>query len=356
MKRFPTEITEGVCTDSKQACDGFGDGVAATSSDEVEAEKEGENENGDEDEDGRPIPSKTTMQGFMLGTGIVLQAAPLVNNTSTTNRPKSPITQRFTVTIAMQTSILESIKFPSDAHVRLICSIPQRDPLWFSARKHHITGSVAGTAIGVNPYPNGKPNDLLRQLLWPSFQGNKFTRYGTEQEPYAQQAYIDIMRAKHGPTFQLGLPGLILSRKSPETAFLAYSADGIACFPDGTKRLIEIKCPFRKVPYPSVPRMYFAQMQLGMFILDLPSCDFCVYCGPDRHYQITNIPRDDDFLENVLIPGLMTFYYCRYLPLAAAQERGWIKKDSIHFQKGVRSERLAVPKYQFPQRDGDEIF
>jgi len=243
------------------------------------------------------------------------------------------------VTLDMQRAVVESLGPITDDDVRRICAYPQRTPEWFDARKHRITGSVCGAAIGNSPYQ--KPRDLVFQLMWSTFKGNKFTDYGTKNEPLAQQAYINIMRKKHGPGFNLGLPGLIVSRVSP---YLAYSADGVAIFTDGNRRLIEIKCPYKRQRYNGIPPMYFCQMQLGMHILRMESCDFIEYCGSEEATFITPVPRDPEFIRRRLLPGLRHFFFEMYLPMAVAKSMGWLGFESAFMPYGTTVERyLPLP-------------
>ena len=61
-------------------------------------------------------------------------------------------------------------------------NIEQRTPEWFKQRKGKITGSVAGAALGLNPYMT--PMQLIRRMvreyhgLESEFTGNIATEYG----------------------------------------------------------------------------------------------------------------------------------------------------------------------------------
>jgi hypothetical protein len=144
------------------------------------------------------------------------------------------------------------------------------------------------------------------------------------------------------PNAQLAIPGLIVSQTEP---MLAYSADGIVVFSDGTRKLIEIKCPFRRKPYPTVPKMYDCQMQLGMHILDLPACYFVVYCGTgvpgrDDETHIQEIPRNRRFTEDVMLPAMRKFFFRRYLPMYACLKLGMLRHNQCHIPHGVRVDYL----------------
>ena len=67
----------------------------------------------------------------------------------------------------------EEINVPEDYknlvdHVDFIANLPQpeqRTQEWFDMRKNMITASSAAQAIGENPYPKQKPDDLILDKL-----------------------------------------------------------------------------------------------------------------------------------------------------------------------------------------------
>ena len=75
-------------------------------------------------------------------------------------------------------------------HVDFIANIPQpeqRTPEWFEMRKSMITASCAAQAIGENPYPNQKPENLIldKLNLGEPFIDNKFVHHGKKYEEIA---------------------------------------------------------------------------------------------------------------------------------------------------------------------------
>jgi putative phage-type endonuclease len=118
-----------------------------------------------------------------------------------------------------------------------------------------------GAVLGECAYE--KPIDvLLRKLgVAPAFSGNAFTAWGQRYEPIAQRLYT----ARTGLEVQEF--GLIPHATIP---FLGASPDGIT--PNG--RMLEIKCPSKRVIDGNVPQHYYLQMQLQMEVCDLDVCDF----------------------------------------------------------------------------------
>jgi putative phage-type endonuclease len=243
------------------------------------------------------------------------------------------------ITREMQMRIVDAMHIDGPDHVRRICSYAQRTPEWFAARVHRLTGSKAGSAAKMNPYET--QDQLLQELLWPTFFGNAACENGIRMEPYAARSLLRIERLKD-PEAQLAIPGLIVSEKEP---IFAYSADGVVLYADGSRKLIEIKTPVRRKPYPSVPPMYMCQMQLGMKNLGLSSCLFVVYCGRggegiDRDTHVTEIPRNEAFIEQFLLPQMRWFFFRRYLPLRVCYELGMLRKNQVYIPHGVKVEYL----------------
>ena len=248
------------------------------------------------------------------------------------------------ITRQMQRKILADMHIAGPDDVRRICNFAQRSPEWMAARMHRMTGSKCGSAAAMNPYES--PDKLLCELLWPTFFGNKACENGTKMEPFAAASVLRIMRLTDTGA-QLAIPGLIVSQTEP---IFAYSADGVLLFSDGTRKLIEIKTPVRRKPYPCVPPMYMCQMQLGMHLLDLPSCLFVVYCGRgqtgvDTDTHITEIPRDEPFIQGTLLPRLRAFFFRRYLPLRVCFDLGMLRQNQCHVPHGVTVEYLESSVY-----------
>jgi putative phage-type endonuclease len=156
---------------------------------------------------------------------------------------------------------------------------------WLEQRVGKITGSRAGSILNVNPY--SKPKDVLREMVREhfhaerEFQGNEATDWGDKHESIA----IDAYEAKTGN--MVTEHGYI---QHPDIDFIGYSPDGSI-----KNGIIEVKAPFsQKIP-DEIPAHYYAQVQLGMQVMDKPICDF-VYWTP-AGLQVTPVERDDEWWE-----------------------------------------------------------
>jgi hypothetical protein len=185
---------------------------------------------------------------------------------------------------------------------------------WFQERRCRITASRAHQlynydgeflVIRANEYFNQKP-----------FAGNATTAYGLEMEPRAQKWYASQLPDDE----KLHTFGLVVS---PNMPWLAVSPDGVV-FKNGVpERFLEIKSPvagqYRNILECSIPYLtddkkdlnhkhgYYCQIQMGMYILNLSSCDFLVY-SPFAESLLLRIERNDRFINSVLCT-LYSFYF-----------------------------------------------
>jgi putative phage-type endonuclease len=172
-------------------------------------------------------------------------------------------------------------------HVEFIANIPQpeqRTKEWFDMRKNMITASCAAQAIGENPYPNQRPDDLVLEKLGlgPPFPDNKFVHHGKKYEEIATKIYENIYDVK------VEEYGLVPHIAKPVVPFVGASPDGIGSrftlsnkFSPMIGRMLEIKCPFsRKITTKGeidgeiCPHYYHCQVQQQLECCDLEYCDF----------------------------------------------------------------------------------
>lgn len=162
-----------------------------------------------------------------------------------------------------------------------------------------ITGSRVGSVLGVNPYKSRQ--ELLQEMaleingVSSDFKGNEATRHGELHEPIAVKAYQE--ETGHSVEER----GIILHA---DYEFLAYSPDGLVTTTCGSSRLLEIKCPFRNYIPGKIPAYYRAQVQLGMEVMGLESCDF--YYWTNSQTRLTTGTRSTSWFASVL-PELQSF-------------------------------------------------
>ncbi len=178
-------------------------------------------------------------------------------------------------------------------------SVQQRTPEWFELRVGRITGSRIGSVLGVNPYKSRA--ELLQEMalelngVSSDFKGNKATRHGELHEPVALQAY------QNETGHAVAEKGIIMH---PEYDFLAYSPDGLVTTTSGAARLLEIKCPYSNRIPARIPAYYRAQVQLGMEVMGLQSCDF--YYWTRGITRLTTGERSQSWFDSV-VPELLAF-------------------------------------------------
>lgn len=167
---------------------------------------------------------------------------------------------------------------------------PQRTPPWYKKRNDHVTASLMATVCGANNYEN-RASALRRKLgVEKPFTGNEATEHGNKYEMEAILKYEALSGEK---CLEFGL----LESINPGEEYLAGSPDGITA----SGRLIEVKCPWRRVPTSVVPEMYIYQVQFLMHTLHLADCDFIQYV-PEGFWSsetliVTRVVRDDYFWQ-----------------------------------------------------------
>jgi len=182
----------------------------------------------------------------------------------------------------------------------------QRTKEWFEQRRGKITGSVSGSALGMNKYLS--PAKLLRRMVREfhgadnEFSGNISTEYGALHEPMAMLAYSqETGNAIHEI-------GFIVAQ---EHEWLGASPDGLVFDVNGPV-VLEIKCPFgmRNDENPVFKTAqeqphYYAQMQIEMFCAQASLCHF--YQWSEKGSKLEVVPANQHWLrEN--IPKLKDFY------------------------------------------------
>lgn len=173
--------------------------------------------------------------------------------------------------------------------------IVQGTPEWFAARAGKVTASrvadvIAKTKSGYSTSRQNYAADLLCERLTgicpPSFT-NDAMRWGTDQEPFARQAY----EAKYGvEVYEVGFID------HPEIAMSGASPDGYV----GEVGLIEIKCPMTATHLDTllsgaVPGKYMTQIQWQLACTGREWCDFASFdprLPETMQLSVTRIPRD----------------------------------------------------------------
>jgi len=249
---------------------------------------------------------------------------------------------------------------------------PQRSQQWLHARKHCVSASVFGAAVGNNSYQT--PKDLIQEKLWNTFQGNSFTQYGSYHESDAaatflicvqqgQPLHVTVQQLYKNHFNILSSQDIFIDFKLHETGlFKSHHEPWIAVSPDGLLEvrgaygnmviLVEYKCPARARhselhPYSkhlhNVPNYYMDQMQgiLGLFDkcrdliqyeiehVEPPRSAFFVVWQPSQ-VHITLVPYEKYYFTDILFPALKKWFFTQYLPFAFLKETDMLLPNSLY--------------------------
>jgi putative phage-type endonuclease len=212
----------------------------------------------------------------------------------------------------MVDALMQSLQVEDAEQRQRIEQTPQGSQDWLDARKFRLTASNFGAAAGRNRFRS--PKQLVQDMLYGEFKGNDATRWGSEKESVALGDYVDRKRSEFAAD---GLP--------KETFFVTQSglhvcaeAGWLAASPDGhvndgpEKGLLEIKCPYSRRIYPSIPDYYVDQVQGLCAILGYQWADFVVWT-PEQ-MQVQRVDFDKRYWQDELRPALVTFYRDLFLP------------------------------------------
>lgn len=185
--------------------------------------------------------------------------------------------------------------------------------LWRDARKIRITAS---SAVKVPIKETTNATSFIREHLHPKFVGNKYTKYGLEQEPIA----INFLKTI----------GLDVQNKG---MFISADENWLSASPDGIincDTLLEIKSPFptnwsnldefiANGKYDVIKnidntyelkvkgsRGFYMQIQLTLYCSELKKCKLLIWKSADDNI-IVNVEYNQTYVEEV-IQRLKTFY------------------------------------------------
>jgi len=187
---------------------------------------------------------------------------------------------------------------------------------WHKIRQYRITGSRCYSLFTY--YTTSIKTDVqwglkASKYFWPKSFSNKFVRHGIKYESIAIELYASDTKQKIVPC------GFVTSYNYP---WLGYSPDGIIVNKVNEPiKLVEVKCPypsctddsqniFEKINYISKnadgsftlhkKHAYYAQVQLGLVLLNLNSCDFIIYNSIEHNYVVINVKFDDQYCKTLL--------------------------------------------------------
>ena len=187
--------------------------------------------------------------------------------------------------------------------IKKLLEIPQyeqRSDEWFKQRENKLTSSDAGSALGINPHQ--KPHEIIFKKCGydpKPFVGNIATRHGQKYEDEAIDKYCALTNQTN---YNFGLIAHEDVYHTKDYYWLAGSPDGISLDNNNINEpiLLEVKCPYkRKIIFGEIPKYYYPQVQLNLFICDLNIADFIEYVPP-KTMNIVRVYRNEQWLDKNL--------------------------------------------------------
>jgi hypothetical protein len=184
---------------------------------------------------------------------------------------------------------------------------------WHASKKYKISGS---TCYSFYTYGTKCKNwkEKALTLVFKKKLNHPNLQHGILNEPKALKKYI-----KDTNYLVLNF-GLITHLLHP---WLVFSPDGVVFIHGVPYKLIEIKCPVKGKQMPICEELlssckflvkqhksqdwelkrkhsYYAQVQLGMAIMNLDTCDFILYAPFDDSIKIIPVKRNNIFISELL--------------------------------------------------------
>lgn len=222
-------------------------------------------------------------------------------------------------------------------------TIGQDNDTWDGARFGRITGSISYELF---TYYNNKNPDWDKKLtgIFDGHYKSDAMIAGNVYEPYALDKYI-LEENKMQSGIESMKVGIVIN---PLLPWLGFSADGVICKNNVVNKLWETKTPVagKNVHASSICKRltymdkegklkhkcnHYGQVQLGMVLLNLPACDFTVYCtGPldskkkpvpkFESIYVDCIVRNNSFCDRYLA-RLCHVYFEKILPWLTAKSQ-----------------------------------
>lgn len=243
-------------------------------------------------------------------------------------------------------------------------------------RDYDVTSSDVPAICGESPW-GSKRSVMYKKIFKIRSPDTEATLHGKKYEPVAIEKFSQRTgaRVEHPPYTH-----------HRTYHWLGGTLDGIAVMPDGSRAILEVKCPISRKILDEVPTHYIGQVQSYMEIFDLDLCLFVQYrpAGLRRpeEFSITRIPRDRAYM-NARLPTLRSFWGQLTITSAFANrvvivlQRAWrayratkalknaikklsVARDILHagcyaarFHGFVR--RREISGYELPQSDNGRL-
>ena len=237
----------------------------------------------------------------------------------------------------------------------------QRSKEWYQMRENVLTASSLADALGKGHF--NTRDDLLidKTSKEPKpFIINDIIQWGVKYEPVATEFYEKM----NGVTIvEFGLV------PHPTFNIFGASPDGI-CDEDSPKefigRMLEIKCPPKRVFTHEVPKHYWMQMQGQLEVCDLEECDF-LQVKIEEYFDVNEYESDLllDSKTKMIVNGRTSENLPKGLVIAYSLKKKDSEKFDIHYEYSPWSRPLnelldwrdlTLSNLKEKYKEGDETF
>ncbi|XP_050497488.1 uncharacterized protein LOC126892001 [Diabrotica virgifera virgifera] len=197
-----------------------------------------------------------------------------------------------------------------------IININQQSKEWHEQRKYRVTGS---RIYELYTYSKSEWDNKATRYFYSKGFSNKFTKHGVKYEGDAKDAFVSQT------SLQVVDCGMIVSHSNP---WLGYSPDGVIFENNRPVALLEVKCLYQgatknikevlsttkfieKIGNTYVLKRnhkYYGQVQLGMALLNVPTCYFGLYASFDKSMEIFKIEFNYTFSKQMLTVVKKNFF------------------------------------------------
>ncbi|XP_043472596.1 uncharacterized protein LOC122505181 [Leptopilina heterotoma] len=200
---------------------------------------------------------------------------------------------------------------------------------WKTERQFRITGSRCYKLFTYTSNKNPDWKHKSVNYFFPKpFKATEPIKHGLIKEPIAREEYEKFKGVK------VIKCGLVVP---PQNNWLGYSPDGIIFENGKPTKLIEIKCPFsgksktvenilKELKYLQLPARklkekheYYAQIQMGMAVLNVEKTDFIIFASFDKSFIVITINLNRSYVEKLLLT-LKETYFTRMIHYACERE------------------------------------
>lgn len=201
---------------------------------------------------------------------------------------------------------------------------------WMEERKHRISGA---RIYSIYTYSSNKNPDWAtkcKEHFNPSQITSQYTEHGIKNEDAAREVFCE-----KNSSFEVYETGLLVS---PVNSWLSISPDGVIFINGKPYALLEIKCPYqgkevtileaiksnsfktclatkKGQPHEFIlplrlkeKHKYYAQIQLGMFMLNVKKTYFVMYASFDKSIETIEVNYDEKFVTKMLKTVKQTYF------------------------------------------------